>query len=199
MGEYLINAQGEDVVAGIRTPKDLKDMPSEQSSIWKKAHTDLTKIMARLEKHYKYPQDVEFTVQEGKLWMLQTRNAKRTGLAGVRWAVEMATGEDIYTGEKLTKVLSQKEALATLSGEDLEQLLFPIFDVAAEKKAKLITTALPAGPGAAVGQIVFEAKEAEAAVEKTRTPKSFSSATKPAPKMSAACGRPRVCSPPPAA
>jgi pyruvate,orthophosphate dikinase len=166
MGEYLINAQGEDVVAGIRTPKDLKDMPAENSKVWKKAHADLTRIMARLEKHYKYPQDVEFTVQEGKLWMLQTRNAKRTGLAGVRWAVEMATGEDVYTGEKLTKVLNQKEALATLSGEDLEQLLFPIFDIAAEKKAKLITTALPAGPGAAVGQIVFEAKEAEAAVEK---------------------------------
>jgi pyruvate,orthophosphate dikinase len=166
MGEYLINAQGEDVVAGIRTPKDLKDMPDEESKVWKKAHADLTKIMARLEKHYKYPQDVEFTVQEGKLWMLQTRNAKRTGLAGVRWAVEMATGEDIFTGEKLTKVLTQKEALQTLSGEDLEQLLFPVFDIAAEKKAKLITTALPAGPGAAVGQIVFEAEDAEAAVEK---------------------------------
>ena len=98
--------------------------------------------------------------------MLQTRNAKRTGLAGVRWAVEMATGEDVYTGEKLSKILNQKEALETLSGEDLEQLLFPIFDVSAEKKAKLVTTALPAGPGAAVGQIVFEAKEAEAVVEK---------------------------------
>ncbi|MBC8206455.1 MAG: pyruvate, phosphate dikinase [Kiritimatiellales bacterium] len=166
MGEYLINAQGEDVVAGIRTPKDLKDMPKEKSAVWKKAHADLTKIMARLEKHYKYPQDVEFTVQEGKLWMLQTRNAKRTGLAGVRWAVEMATGEDVFTGAKLTKVLTQKEALMTLSGEDLEQLLFPIFDIAAEKKAKLITTALPAGPGAAVGQIVFDAKDAEAAVAK---------------------------------
>jgi len=166
MGEYLINAQGEDVVAGIRTPKDLKDMPNESSKVWKKAHMDLTKIMARLEKHYKYPQDVEFTVQEGKLWMLQTRNAKRTGLAGVRWAVEMATGEDVFTGEKLTKVLTQKEALLTLSGEDLEQLLFPIFDIAAEKKAKLIATALPAGPGAAVGQIVFDAKDAEVVVAK---------------------------------
>ena len=75
MGEYLINAQGEDVVAGIRTPKDLKDMPKEKLAVWKKAHADLSKIMARLEKHYKYPQDVEFTVQEGKLWMLQTLNA----------------------------------------------------------------------------------------------------------------------------
>ncbi len=166
MGEYLINAQGEDVVAGIRTPKDIKDMPKEKSTVWKKAHTDLMKIMDRLEKHYKHPQDVEFTVQEGKLWMLQTRNAKRTGLAGVRWAVEMATGKDVYTGKSQAKILTQKEALQTLSGEDLEQLLFPIFDIAAEKKANVITSALPAGPGAAVGQVVFEAAAAEAALEK---------------------------------
>ncbi|MDH3981696.1 MAG: hypothetical protein OES84_02210, partial [Kiritimatiellaceae bacterium] len=164
MGEYLIDAQGEDVVAGIRTPKDLDDMPSEESPIWKKAYADLQKIMTRLEKHYKYPQDVEFTVQEGKLFMLQTRNAKRTGLAGVRWAVEMATGKDFYTGESQPKILSQKEALMTLSGEDLEQLLFPIFDIAAEKKVKALTVGLPAGPGAAVGQVMFEAADAEAAV-----------------------------------
>jgi len=171
MGEYLINAQGEDVVAGIRTPKDLNDMPNEKSSIWKKAHKDLMKIMARLEKHYKYPQDVEFTVQEGTLYMLQTRNAKRTGLAGVRWAVEMASGEDLYTGEKLSKIMTQKEALLSLVGDDLEQLLFPIFDIAAENKAKRITTALPAGPGAVVGQIVFEAKEAEALLAQDKTAK----------------------------
>jgi pyruvate,orthophosphate dikinase len=166
MGEYLINAQGEDVVAGIRTPKNIDDMPNEKSPVWKKAHADLLKIMDRLEKHYKYPQDVEFTVQEGKLWMLQTRNAKRTGLAGVRWAVEMVTGKDVYTGKPLSKVLTPREALLTVSGEDLEQLLFPIFDIAAEKKAHPITTALPAGPGAAVGRIVFDAKEAEEAVAK---------------------------------
>ncbi|RKX45754.1 MAG: pyruvate, phosphate dikinase, partial [Verrucomicrobia bacterium] len=166
MGEYLIDAQGEDVVAGIRTPKDLDDMPNEESKVWKKAYADLQKIMARLEKHYKYPQDVEFTVQEGTLYMLQTRNAKRTGLAGVRWAVEMATGKDFYTGESQPKILTQKEALMTLSGDDLEQLLFPIFDIAAEKKGKVLTTALPAGPGAAVGKIVFEAEVAEAAVAK---------------------------------
>ncbi len=166
MGEYLINAQGEDVVAGIRTPKHLDDMPNEESKVWKKAYADLQKIMARLEKHYKYPQDVEFTVQEGKLFMLQTRNAKRTGLAGVRWAVEMATGKDVFTGESQPKILTPKEALMTLSGDDLEQLLFPIFDLSAEKKAKLVTTGLPAGPGAAVGQIVFEAHDAEAAIKK---------------------------------
>jgi len=164
MGEYLINAQGEDVVAGIRTPKNIDDMPNEASPVWAKAHADLLKIMDRLEKQYKYPQDVEFTVQEGKLWMLQTRNAKRTGLAGVRWAVEMATGKDVYTGKALPKILTQKEALLTVSGEDLEQLLFPIFDIAAEKKSSPITVAMPAGPGAAVGQIVFDAKEAEKAV-----------------------------------
>ncbi len=166
MGEYLIDAQGEDVVAGIRTPKNLDDMPNEESPVWKKAYADLQKIMARLEKHYKYPQDVEFTVQEGKLFMLQTRNAKRTGLAGVRWAVEMASGKDFYTGESQPKILTQKEALMTLSGDDLEQLLFPIFDIAAEKKGKVLTTALPAGPGAAVGKIIFEAEDAEAAIAK---------------------------------
>ncbi|WP_372808241.1 pyruvate, phosphate dikinase [Pontiella sp.] len=166
MGEYLIDAQGEDVVAGIRTPKHLDDMPNEDSKVWAKAYADLQKIMARLEKHYKYPQDVEFTVQEGKLFMLQTRNAKRTGLAGVRWAVEMATGKDFFTGENQPKILTQKEALMTLSGEDLEQLLFPIFDIEAEKKAQLITSGLPAGPGAAVGMITFEAHEAEAEVKK---------------------------------
>jgi pyruvate,orthophosphate dikinase len=166
MGEYLINAQGEDVVAGIRTPKSLDDMPNEESKVWKKAYSDLQKMMSRLEKHYKHPQDVEFTVQEGKLFMLQTRNAKRTGLAGVRWAVEMATGKDVFTGESQPKILTQKEALMTLSGDDLEQLLFPIFDIAAEQKAEKLTSGLPAGPGAAVGKIVFEAQDAEAAVKK---------------------------------
>ena len=81
MGEYLIDAQGEDVVAGIRTPKDLDEMPFEEDEVWAPAYKELQRIMAKLERHYKYPQDVEFTVQEGKLYMLQTRNAKRTGLA----------------------------------------------------------------------------------------------------------------------
>lgn len=161
MGEYLINAQGEDVVAGIRTPKHLDEMPNEKSPIWKKAHAQLRTIMKKLEEHYKYPQDVEFTVEQGTLWMLQTRNAKRTGLAGVRWAVEMATGKDFFTGKPQKKILKPNEALATLSGSDLEQLLFPIFDVAAEKKAEVLAKGLPAGPGAGVGKIVFEASTAE--------------------------------------
>lgn len=165
MGEYLINAQGEDVVAGIRTPKDLNIMPKESNPIWKKAFEDLNVIMKKLEMHYKYPQDVEFTVERGKLWMLQTRNAKRVGLAGVRWAVEMATGKDVVTGESQPKVLTPKEALMTVQGSDLEQLLFPIFDAAAEKKAKVFGTGLPAGPGAAVGRVVFTAQEAEKMVK----------------------------------
>ena len=166
MGEYLVNAQGEDVVAGIRTPKHIEDMPLEPSPIWKKAHTKLIQIMKKLEEHYRYPQDVEFTIERGTLWMLQTRNAKRTGLAGVRWAVEMATGKDFYTGKPQKKILKPDEALATVTGADLEQLLFPIFDPAAEKKADVMTKGLPAGPGAGVGKIVFEASVAEEIVKR---------------------------------
>ncbi len=165
MGEYLIDAQGEDVVAGIRTPKHLDEMASESEPSWKDADKQLRAIMHKLERRYKYPQDVEFTVQEGKLWMLQTRNAKRTGLAGVRWAVEMATGKDFYTGAKQDKILNPQQAINTVSGGDLEQLLFPIFNVKAEAVADKLTTGLPAGPGAAVGKIVFQAHEAEAAVK----------------------------------
>ncbi len=171
MGEYLINAQGEDVVAGIRTPKHLDDMVNEIDPMWKKIHQELNGIMKRLERHYKYPQDVEFTIENGKLWMLQTRNAKRTGLAGVRWAVEMATGKDVYTGQSQQKILSPKEAVLTLGGNDLEQLLFPIFDAEAEKKAETITSGLPAGPGAGVGKIVFYAQDAEDLVRKNKAEK----------------------------
>ncbi len=171
MGEYLINAQGEDVVAGIRTPKDLHEMPNEADAIWRKSYDQLLKIMQKLEQHYKYPQDVEFTVEQGKLWMLQTRNAKRTGLAGVRWSVEMATGKDVMTGKPQKKILTPKEALLKLDGGDLEQLLFPIFDIEAEKKAAALTTGLPAGPGAGVGKIVFFAHDAEELVKKNKNEK----------------------------
>ncbi len=171
MGEYLIDAQGEDVVAGIRTPKDLNEMASESEPSWKAADKELRAIMHKLERRYKYPQDVEFTVQEGKLWMLQTRNAKRTGLAGVRWAVEMATGKDTYTGKKLDKILTPEEAINTVSGGDLEQLLFPIFDLEQEKKGQQLTTGLPAGPGAAVGKIVFTAHAAEEMVKANKNEK----------------------------
>ncbi len=140
MGEYLVNAQGEDVVAGIRTPHNLDDLVNESDQGLVKAGKELLKTMAMLEKHYKYPQDVEFTIQQGKLYMLQTRNAKRVGIAGVRWAVEMATGIDVITGEKQPKLLNPKDALQTVTGSDLEQLLFPIFDAKAEaKKTPLIS------------------------------------------------------------
>ena len=165
-GEYLVNAQGEDVVAGIRTPRSIDKMPEEKDPAWTAAHKQLITIMKRLEMHYKYPQDVEFTVQQGKLYMLQTRNAKRTGLAGIRWAVEMATGKDVYTGASQKKILKPDEALCTITGDDLNQLLFPLLDAAAEKKAKVLTRGLPAGPGAGVGQIVFDAAQAEAIIAK---------------------------------
>ena len=161
MGEYLVNAQGEDVVAGIRTPRNLDDLLLEEDKGLVKAGKQLLKTMVMLEKHYKYPQDVEFTIQQGKLYMLQTRNAKRVGIAGVRWAVEMATGQDVITGNKLPKLLNPKTALQTVTGSDLEQLLFPIFDAAVIAKKKPICTGLPAGPGAAVGEIVLNSKKAE--------------------------------------
>ena len=161
MGEYLINAQGEDVVAGIRTPQNLDDLPKEGDKGLVKAGAKLLKTMTMLEKHYKYPQDVEFTIQQGKLYMLQTRNAKRVGIAGVRWAVEMATGIDVVTGEKQPKLLNPKTALQTVTGSDLEQLLFPIFDAAAEATKSPFCVGLPAGPGAAVGEIVLNSKKAE--------------------------------------
>ncbi len=161
MGEYLVDAQGEDVVAGIRTPKNLDDLVHETDAGLVKAGAQLLKTMAMLEKHYKYPQDVEFTIQQGKLYMLQTRNAKRVGIAGIRWAVEMATGQDVITGEKQRKLLNPKTALQTVTGGDLEQLLFPIFDAYEEAKKTPIVIGLPAGPGAAVGEIVFDSHKAE--------------------------------------
>ncbi len=161
MGEYLINAQGEDVVAGIRTPQNLDDLVSESDKGLVKAGKELLKTMAMLEKHYKYPQDVEFTIEKGKLYMLQTRSAKRVGIAGVRWAVEMATGEDVISGAKQTKLLNPKTALQTVTGSDLEQLLFPIFDAKEEAKKTPICAGLPAGPGAAFGEIVLSSKKAE--------------------------------------
>ena len=161
MGEYLVNAQGEDVVAGIRTPQDLNNLANESDAGLVAAGKELLETMAMLEKHYKYPQDVEFTIQQGKLYMLQTRNAKRVGIAGVRWAVEMATGKDVISGDELPKLLDPKSAVMTVNGSDLEQLLFPIFDAAEEAKKTPFVTGLPAGPGAAYGEIVLDSKKAE--------------------------------------
>ncbi|MBU2063600.1 MAG: pyruvate, phosphate dikinase, partial [Candidatus Omnitrophica bacterium] len=146
-GEFLINAQGEDVVAGIRTPEPIKELKRQMPKIYK----ELDDIRNRLEKHYRDMQDVEFTFQEKKLYMLQTRTGKRTGLAAVKIACDMVK----------EKLIDPKEALLRIEGEQLNQLLFPIFDLKVKAAAKRIARGLPAGPGAASGQVVFSATEAE--------------------------------------
>ena len=153
-GEYLINAQGEDVVAGIRTPKKIAEMQKDMP----KSYEQLMEVRGILEKHYKDVQDIEFTIQKGKLWMLQTRNGKRTGFAGVRFAVDMVE-EGLITKE---------EALSggRIPPDDLNQLLQPIFDPAAKRKANVIAKGINAGPGAATGKIFFFADDAVAHVEK---------------------------------
>jgi len=149
-GEYLINAQGEDVVAGIRTPKKIAELQKEMPEVYKQ----LDDIRAKLEQHYRDVQDIEFTIQKGKLWMLQTRNGKRTGFAAVRFAVDMVD-------EGLIK---KEEALSSsrIPPDDLNQLLQPIFDPQAKRKAKVIAKGINAGPGAATGIIKFFADDAEA-------------------------------------
>ena len=153
-GEYLINAQGEDVVAGIRTPKKIADLNKDMPACYQQ----LDQIRGALEKHYRDVQDIEFTIQKGKLWMLQTRNGKRTGFAGVRFAVDMVE-EGLITKE---------EALSggRIPPDDLNQLLQPIFDPDAKRKAKVIAKGINAGPGAATGKIKFFAEDAEAYVQK---------------------------------
>ncbi|NNE92431.1 MAG: pyruvate, phosphate dikinase [Verrucomicrobiales bacterium] len=151
-GEYLIDAQGEDVVAGVRTPKQVKQMKKDLPN----SHKELMKVRAILEKHFRDVQDIEFTVEQGKLWMLQTRNGKRTGFAAVNIAVDMVK----------ERLITKEEALKRIPAEDLSHLLAPVFDAAAEKKAKAIGTGLPAGPGAACGRIYFTAESAVAAAAK---------------------------------
>ena len=150
-GEYLMNAQGEDVVAGIRTPQPIDTLNAEMP----KAYAELLAIRDTLEKHYHDMQDVEFTIENGTLYMLQTRNGKRTAAAAVRIAVEM-------TSEGM---IDKREALLRVTPEQIDQLLHPAFDPAAESQAKLLTTGLPASPGAATGTVVFSAEAAEAAAE----------------------------------
>jgi pyruvate,orthophosphate dikinase len=150
-GEYLINAQGEDVVAGIRTPQPITKLEEEMPSAYKQ----LTGIYKRLESHYRDMQDIEFTIQEGRLWMLQTRVGKRTGFAALRIAVDMVE-------EGLIK---EKEALKRVEPEQLNQLLRPIFDAAEKRQAmesgRFLAKGLNAGPGAACGKTVFNAADAE--------------------------------------
>ncbi len=151
-GEYLVNAQGEDVVAGIRTPHRISHLAEEMPD----AYAELSGIVDRLETHYRDMQDVEFTIERGKLWMLQTRAGKRTGLAAVRIAAEMAD----------ESLVSWEEALMRVEPDQLNQLLKPTFDEGEKRDAlsadRLLATGLNAGPGAATGQIVFSAEDAEA-------------------------------------
>jgi pyruvate,orthophosphate dikinase len=148
-GEYLINAQGEDVVAGIRTPKKIAELEKDMPPSYKQ----LLEVRQILEKHYKDVQDIEFTIQKGKLWMLQTRNGKRTGFAAVRFAVDMVD----------EGLISKDEALSAgrIPPDDLNQLLQPIFDPAAKRQANVIAKGINAGPGAATGRIKFFADDAE--------------------------------------
>lgn len=157
-GEYLKNAQGEDVVAGIRTPQpinessraeDTKDLPTLEAEM-PKAYKELVKIYKRLEKHYRDMQDIEFTIQDGTLWMLQTRAGKRTSAAAVRIAVDMAR----------EKLITREEAIQRVDANSLDQLLHPTVDP--ENAPPVVARGLPASPGAAVGEVVFSAEEAEA-------------------------------------
>jgi pyruvate,orthophosphate dikinase len=151
-GEFLINAQGEDVVAGVRTPEPVAQLKNHLP----KAFQELEKIRLTLEKHFKDVQDFEFTIQDGKVFMLQTRSGKRTGLAAVRFAVEM---------EK-EKLIDWKTAIRRVPADQLDQVLAPIFDRKAVAAAKVIAKGLPAGPGAASGRMYLNAERAVAAAEK---------------------------------
>ena len=145
-GEFLINAQGEDVVAGIRTPQPI----AELAEVMPEAYKQLREITSNLEKHYHDVQDFEFTIEEGKLYMLQTRNGKRTGPAAVRVAVDM-----VEEG-----LISKKEAVQRVAPAQLDQLLHPVLDPAARKSLQKIATGLPASPGAAVGRAAFSSEDA---------------------------------------
>ena len=169
-GEYLVNAQGEDVVAGIRTPQQITiegsrrwaalqgieeteratKYPSMEEAM-PELYNELNTIQQKLENHYKDMQDMEFTVQEGKLWFLQTRNGKRTGTAMVKIAMDL-----VHEG-----MIDEKTAIMRCEPQKLDELLHPVFDKAALKQAKVITQGLPASPGAACGQIVFHAEDAQ--------------------------------------
>jgi pyruvate,orthophosphate dikinase len=151
-GEFLINAQGEDVVAGVRTPEPVVAMKNHMPRVF----TELEKVRSTLERHFKDVQDFEFTVQDGKLFMLQTRNGKRTGVAAVRFAIEM---------EK-EKLIDWKTAIMRVPADQLDQVLAPVFDRQAVKAAEVIARGLPAGPGAATGKMYLNAERAVAAAAK---------------------------------
>src|SRR6187549_2348358 len=145
-GEFLINAQGEDVVAGVRTPEPVSELKKQMP----KSYAELMKVRATLEKHFKDVQDVEFTVQDGKLFMLQTRNGKRTAAAALKFSMDMVK----------EKLIDWETAILRNPADQLDQLLAPIFDLAEVKKTKAIATGLPAGPGAASGKVYMNADRA---------------------------------------
>jgi pyruvate,orthophosphate dikinase len=151
-GEFLINAQGEDVVAGVRTPEPVLKLKDQMP----KSYAELLKVRKTLESHFKDVQDIEFTIQEGKLFMLQTRNGKRTAAAALKFSIDMVK----------EKLINWETAVMRNPADQLEQLLAPIFDLADVKKASVIATGLPAGPGAATGKIYFNADRAVTAAEK---------------------------------
>ncbi len=151
-GEFLVNAQGEDVVAGVRTPLNVTEMEKALPAAFK----ELLKVRKILEKHFKDVQDVEFTIQEGKLYMLQTRNGKRTAAAALKFAADMVK----------EKLIDWKTAVLRNPADQLDQLLAPVFDAAEVKKAKVVASGLPAGPGAASGKIYLNADRAVIAHEK---------------------------------
>ena len=151
-GEFLINAQGEDVVAGVRTPEPVAELKKQMP----KAYAELERIRQTLEKHFKDVQDFEFTIEEGVVYMLQTRNGKRTAMAALKFAIDM----------QKEKLIDWKTAILRNPADQLEQLLAPVFDLAEVAKAKVIAKGLPAGPGAASGQIYLNAERAVAAAEK---------------------------------
>ncbi len=146
-GEYLMNAQGEDVVAGIRTPQPIAQLEEQNAEVY----AQFVAITKKLEKHYKDMQDMEFTIEKGKLYMLQTRNGKRTAKAALKIAVDLVN----------EGMIDEKQALLMIDPAQLDALLHPTFDDAAIKKAKVIGEALPASPGAACGKIVFTAEKAK--------------------------------------
>lgn len=150
-GEFLINAQGEDVVAGVRTPEPVALLKKQLP----KPYAELEKVRQTLEKHFKDVQDFEFTIQEGKLFMLQTRNGKRTAVAALKFSMDMVK----------EKLIDWKTAIQRNPAEQLDQLLAPVFDPAEIKKVKVIATGLPAGPGAASGKIYLNADRAAKAAE----------------------------------
>jgi len=151
-GEFLINAQGEDVVAGVRTPEPV----SKLKAVMPKSYAELMQVRSILEKHFKDVQDVEFTVQEGKLFMLQTRNGKRTAMAALKFSMDMYK----------EKLIDWETAVMRNPADQLDQLLAPVFDLAELKKAKSVAIGLPAGPGAASGKIYLNADRAAAAAER---------------------------------